>query len=110
MSLEAGRKIGPYVILEPAPGNTDGSVYKASDPRSNRNVVIRLLPAHASDDGPTRQRLQREAKTIASLNHPHISGIVDIAEHDGTGYVVTEQLEGETLRQRLKKGPIELDE
>ncbi len=110
MPLEAGSKIGPYVILEPASDGGDGNVYKASDSRSNRNVVIRLLPANSSEDVQSRQRLQRDAKAIASLNHPNISAIVDVAEQDGAGYVVTEHLEGETLAERLVRGPMELDE
>ena len=110
MPLEAGSKIGPYVIIESVADSGNGNVYKASDSRSNRSVVIRLLPADSSQNGQTHQRLQREVKAIAVLKHPNISAIVDIAVQDGAGYVVTEHLEGETLADRLAKGPMDLDE
>ncbi len=87
-----------------------GEVYKATDTRLDRTVAIKVLLAHVADDPDLRQRFEREAKTISSLNHPHICTLYDIGQQDGTDFPVMEYLEGETLAARLTKGllPTEL--
>ncbi len=85
-----------------------GEVYKARDTRLDRTVAIKVLLAHVADDPDLRQRFEREAKTISSLNHPHICTLYDIGQQDGTDFLVMEYLEGETLAQRLQKGALPL--
>jgi serine/threonine protein kinase/Tol biopolymer transport system component len=87
-----------------------GEVYRARDTRLERIVAVKILPDHLSDRAELRERFEREAKTIASLNHPHICTLYDIGQQDGTNYLVMEYLEGETLAERLKKGPLPLDQ
>jgi len=74
-----------------------GEVYKAKDTRLDRTVAIKVLPSHVSDDPALRERFDREARTIASLNHPHICTLHDVGHRDGTDYLVLEYLEGQTL-------------
>ena len=85
-------------------------MYKATDTRLDRTVAIKVLPAHAAADPDRRQRLEREAKTISSLNHPHICTLYEFGSQDGTDFLVMEYLEGETLAQRLTKGALLLDQ
>ena len=87
-----------------------GEVYKATDTRLDRTVAIKVLPAHVADDPDLRQRFEREAKTISSLNHPHICTLHDIGTQDGIDFLVMEYLDGETLAQRLEKGALPLDQ
>ena len=87
-----------------------GEVYRAKDTRLNRIVAIKVLPPHLADSPELRERFEREARTIASLNHPHICTLYDIGHQDGTDFLVMEYLEGETLAQRLVKGPLPLDQ
>src|SRR6202049_3570072 len=87
-----------------------GEVYKARDTRLDRIVAIKVLPAHLADKPELRERFEREARTIASLNHSHICTLHDIGHQDGTDYLVMEYLEGETLAQRLIKGPLPLEQ
>jgi Tol biopolymer transport system component len=87
-----------------------GEVYKAKDTRLDRTVAIKVLPSHLSGDAERRQRFEREARTVSSLNHPHICTLHDIGEHEGIDYLVMEYLEGETLADRLKKGALPLDQ
>ena len=110
MPLEAGAKFGPYSIVAPISSGNDGDVYKASDTRLNRAVAIRMLPPEFATNSQIRQRLEREARTIASLKHPNICTLYDVGEQDGANYLVTEHVEGETLAQRLTRGRMELDE
>src|SRR5262245_15022981 len=108
MPLEPGAKIGPYEILAPiASGELE--TYKASDTRLDRAVAIKLLPPVFSNP-EMRQRLEHESQKIASLKHQHICAVVEVGHHDGAGYVVSEYLEGETIAQRLQRGPFELEE
>ena len=83
-----------------------GEVYRARDTRLERTVAIKVLPAHLSANPELRQRFEREARTISSLNHPHICTLHDIGQQDGTDYLVMEYLEGETLAGRLARGPL----
>ena len=110
MPLEVGTQLGPYEILSPLGAGGMGEVYKARDTRLDRTVAIKVLLAHVADDPDLRQRFEREAKTISSLNHPHICTLHDIGQQDGIDFLVMEYLEGETLAQRLTKGPLPTDQ
>ncbi len=94
MPLEAGTQLGPYEILSPLGAGGMGEVYKARDTRLDRTVAIKVLLAHVADDPDLRQRFEREAKPISSLNHPHIRNLHDIGQQDGIDYLVMEYLEG----------------
>ena len=87
-----------------------GEVYRARDTRLERTVAIKILPAHLSADAVRKQRFEREARTISSLNHPHICVLYDVGHQDGTDYLVMEYVEGETLAKRLEKGPLPLEQ
>ncbi len=108
MPLAQGTKLGPYEILTPLGAGGMGEVYRARDTRLERTVAIKILPPHLSDDATLRQRFEREAKAISSLNHPHICVLHDVGRQDGTDFLVMEYLEGETLAKRLEKGPLPL--
>ena len=109
MPLIAGSKLGPYEILSPLGAGGMGEVYRAKDTRLERVVAIKILPAQFSNNPLSKQRFEREAKTISSLNHPHICVLYDIGNQDGTDYIVMECVEGETLAKRLEKGPLPAD-
>jgi eukaryotic-like serine/threonine-protein kinase len=104
--LTAGTKLGPYEIQSALGAGGMGEVYRARDTRLERTVAIKVLPAHLSDNPERQQRLEREARAVSSLNHPHICALYDIGHQDGISYLVLEYLEGETLAQRLEKGPL----
>jgi Tol biopolymer transport system component/tRNA A-37 threonylcarbamoyl transferase component Bud32 len=106
MGLTSGTKLGPYEIVAPLGAGGMGEVYRARDMRLDRIVAIKVLPEHLADRAGLRERFEREAHTIASLNHPHICSIYDVGHQNGTDYLVMEYLEGETLMQRLQKGPL----
>ncbi|MGC1830082.1 MAG: serine/threonine-protein kinase [Candidatus Acidiferrales bacterium] len=108
--LTPGTKLGPYEIAAPLGAGGMGEVYRARDTRLNRIVAIKVLPVHLADRPELRERLEREARSIASLNHPHICTLYDVGREDGTDYLVMEYLEGETLATRLAKGPLPLDQ
>ena len=110
MPLETGVKLGPYEILSLIGAGGMGEVYKARDTRLDRTVAIKVLPEHVASDPDLQQRFEREAKTISSLNHPHICTLYDIGSQDGIDFLVMEYLEGDTLAQRLKKGALPLDQ
>ena len=110
MPLASGTTLGPYQIDAPLGAGGMGEVYKATDTRLDRTVAMKVLPAHVADDPDLRQRFEREAKTISSLNHPHICTLHDIGSQDGIDFLVMEYLEGETLAQRLEKGALPLDQ
>jgi serine/threonine-protein kinase len=110
MPLSTGTKLGPYEILSAIGAGGMGEVYKACDTRLDRIVAIKVLPTHLADRPELRERFEREAKTIASLNHPHICVLHDIGHQDGIDYLVMEYLEGETLAQRLVKGGLPLEQ
>ena len=109
-ALSPGARLGPYQILEPIGAGGMGEVYKASDTRLDRIVAIKVLPHHWADNAEMRQRFEREAQTLASLNHPHICVLHDIGRQDGADFLVMEYLEGETLATRLERGPVGLAE
>src|SRR6202790_1065308 len=110
MPLSAGTKLGPYEVLSAIGAGGMGEVYKARDTRLDRIVAIKVLPSHLADRSELRERFEREAKTIASLNHPHICTLYDTGHQDGIDFLVMEYLEGETLARRLVKGPLPLDQ
>ena len=106
MTLAAGSRLGPYEVLSPLGAGGMGEVYKARDTRLERTVAIKVLPSHLSSSPEVRQRFEREAKTISQLSHPHICALYDVGNQDGVEYLVMEYLEGETLAERLVKGPL----
>jgi Tol biopolymer transport system component/predicted Ser/Thr protein kinase len=106
MAILSGKRLGPYEILSAIGAGGMGEVYRARDTRLERIVAVKILPDHLSDRAELRERFEREARTIASLNHLHICTLHDIGQQDGTDYLVMEYLEGETLAERLKKGPL----
>src|SRR5712691_9130683 len=110
MRLTNGTTLGPYEILAPIGAGGMGEVYRARDTRLDRIVAIKVLPMHLADRPELRERFDREARTIASLNHPHICTLHDIGHQDGIDFLVMEYLEGETLAQRLLKGPLPLEQ
>src|SRR6059036_1610124 len=106
MSLAAGTKLGPYEIQAPLGAGGMGEVYRALDTRLDRTVAIKILPAHLSQSPEAKQRFDREARAISSLNHPNICTLHDVGHQNGTDYLVMECLEGETLADRLTKGSL----
>jgi serine/threonine protein kinase/Tol biopolymer transport system component len=110
VSLSAGNRLGPYEIVAPLGAGGMGEVYRARDTRLDRTVAIKILPAQFSADPVRKQRFEREAKTISSLNHPHICVLYDVGHQDGIDYLVMECVEGETLAKRLEKGALPLDQ
>src|ERR1700684_4647130 len=111
MPLTSGTKLGPYEIQSPLSAGGMGECYRARDARLNRDVAIKILPASFSADPERLQRFAQESRAAAALNHPNILSIFDIGSGDfgevkGAPYVVSELLEGETLRDRLREGPV----
>ncbi len=110
MGLTPGTKLGPYEIVSAIGAGGMGEVYKARDSRLDRDVAIKVLPAHLCKNADLKQRFEREAKTISSLNHPHICTLHDIGQEGDIEYIVLEYLEGEPLSKRLEKGPLPVPE
>ena len=110
MPLTAGTQLGPYQIEAPLGAGGMGEVYKATDTRLDRSVAIKVLPEHVAADPDLKQRFEREAKTISSLNHPHICTLHDVGNQDGIDFLVMEFIDGDTLAQRLEKGALPLDQ
>ena len=110
MSLAAGTRLGPYEILSPLGAGGMGEVYRARDTRLERTVAVKVLAAHMSSSPEVRRRFEREAKTISQLSHPHICALYDVGHEGEIEYLVMEYLEGETLSDRLGKGPLPLEQ
>ncbi len=108
MRLAAGAKLGPYEVVSPLGAGGMGEVYRARDTRLGRDVAIKVLPPHLSENPEILARFEREARTISSLNHPHICTLYDVGREGDVEYLVMELIEGETLAQRLEKGPLPL--
>ncbi len=106
MTLSAGARLGPYEILTSLGAGGMGEVWKAKDTRLDRFVAVKVLPEHLAKHPESLARFEREAKGVAALNHPNITGIHDFATQGGTTYVVMELLEGESLRSLLERGPV----
>lgn len=109
MPLAPGTQLGPDEISVPLGAGGMGEVYRARDIRLDRAVAVKILPAQLSSDPVRKQRFEREAKTISSLNHPHICVLHDVGSQNGIYYLVVECVEGETLAKRLEKGPLPLE-
>jgi Tol biopolymer transport system component len=110
MALATGTKLGPYEIAAPLGAGGMGEVYRARDARLDRDVAIKVLPEALSSNPDFKQRFEREAKAISALQHPHICTLFDVGSQNGTDYLVMELVEGETLAQRLDRGPLPLKE
>jgi eukaryotic-like serine/threonine-protein kinase len=110
MSLAAGTRLGPYEVLGVLGTGGMGEVYKARDTRLDRTVAIKVLPPDVSGSPERRARFEREAKTIGGLNHSHICTLYDVGDHHGALFLVMEHLAGQTLAQRLEKGPLPLEQ
>jgi hypothetical protein len=106
MALAAGTRLGPYEILSPLGAGGMGEVYRARDPRLGRDVAVKVIPGEVSSSPERLRRFEQEARAVAALEHPGILAVHDIGTHEGRPYVVFELLEGETLRERLSRGPI----
>ena len=106
MTISAGTKLGPYEIQSALGAGGMGEVYKARDSRLERTVAIKVLPPHLSSSEEMRQRFEREAKTISHITHPHICALYDVGREGDTEFLVMEYLEGESLADRLAKGPL----
>ncbi len=107
MTVVPGARLGPYEIISLIGKGGFGEVFKARDTRLDRSVAIKVLP---SADPERRARFDREARAIAALQHPHICALHDVGHQDGTDYLVLELLDGETLADRVRRGPLPLDE
>jgi len=110
MSIEPGTMLGPYEIEKAIGAGGMGEVYQAHDTRLDRAVAIKVLAPHLAEKPEHRQRLEREAKAISSLSHPHICHLYDVGHEDGVDFLVMEFIEGETLADRLARGPLPIDE
>ena len=110
MALTGGSRLGSYEIVGPIGAGGMGEVYKARDTRLERMVAIKVLPPNLAGDPEFKLRFEREAKSISALNHPNICTLHDVGEADGSAFLVMELLEGETLADRLKRGPVPVDQ
>ncbi|MGO9368055.1 MAG: protein kinase domain-containing protein [Terriglobales bacterium] len=110
MALTSGTKLGPYEIQSALGAGGMGEVYLARDTRLDRTVAVKILPPHLSSNLEAKQRFDREARAISSLNHPNICTLHDVGHQDGTDFLVMEYLEGETLADRLLKGPLSAEQ
>jgi eukaryotic-like serine/threonine-protein kinase len=110
MSLTPGTRLGPYEIVGPIGAGGMGEVYRARDTRLGRDVAVKILPTHLSQNPEVRERFERESRAISSLNHPHICTLYDVGREGDADYFVMELLDGESLGARLERGPLKLDE
>src|SRR5215468_3841978 len=106
MSLQPSTRLGPYEIISSIGAGGMGEVYRARDTRLDRIVAVKVLPEHLSSNPQLRERFEREARAISRLSHPHICALYDIGNQDGIDYLVLEYVDGETLMERLAKGPL----
>ena len=106
MGLTSGAKLGPYEILSPLGAGGMGEVYRAHDSRLGRDVALKVLPAGVADDRSRRARFEQEARSASALNHPNIIVVYDLGASDGVAYIVTELVEGESLRGLINRGPV----
>jgi serine/threonine protein kinase len=106
MALAPGVKLGPYEILAPLGAGGMGEVYRARDTRLSREVALKILPESFAQNPDRLRRFEQEARSVAALNHPNILAIHDIGEQEGTRYLVSELLDGQSLRQELAAGTL----
>jgi len=110
MTLAAGSRLGPYEIVAPIGAGGMGEVYRAKDTRLDREVAVKVLPEHLSGSEELRSRFEREARAISSLSHPNICTLHDVGREGETDFLVMELLDGESLADRLQKGPLPIDQ
>jgi len=110
MTFSSGTKLGPYEILSAVGAGGMGEVYRALDSKLKREVAIKALPGAFARDAERVLRFQREAEVLASLNHPHVAAIYDLADFQESRFLVLELVEGETLADRIARGPIPIDD
>ena len=110
MALTSGTRLGPYEIVALLGVGGMGEVYRARDTNLGREVALKTLPASVSHDPERLARFRREAQVLAALNHPHIGSIYGLEEANGQRFLVLELIEGETLFERIKRGPLPVDE
>src|SRR5580698_1522305 len=108
MALTAGTQLGPYEIQSLLGAGGMGEVYRARDSRLNRIVALKILPSQVAVDAGRRARFEQEARAASALNHPNILSVYDIGEQDGLAYIVSELIEGESLREMLRHGALPL--
>src|ERR1700733_6892443 len=106
MGLTSGTKLGPFEIQAPLGAGGMGEVYRARDTRLDRTVAVKILPSHLSENPEAKQRFDREARAISSLSHPNVCTLFDVGQQGAVEFLVMEYLEGETLADRLAKGPL----
>lgn len=109
MALNAGERLGPYEVVSPVGAGGMGEVYRGLDTRLDRTVAIKVLSSSLSNSAELKLRFEREAKAISSLNHPNICALYDVGLENGTDFLIMEFIEGETLAEVLKRGPLPLD-
>jgi serine/threonine protein kinase/Tol biopolymer transport system component len=109
MPLLPGTRLGPYEVISVLGAGGMGEVYKARDTRLERTVAIKVVPSHSAS-AESRRRLEREARAISALDHPHICALYDVGHHDGIDFLVMQYLEGETLAERLRRGAMPIDQ
>ena len=110
MRLAAGTRLGPYEIVGPIGAGGMGEVYKARDPRIGRDVAIKVLPAAFAADADRLRRFEQEARATGALNHPNLLALYDVGTSDSGPYLVSELLDGQSLRERLSAGPVPLQD
>jgi serine/threonine protein kinase len=106
MALSVGTKLGPYEILGAIGAGGMGEVYRASDTRLGREVALKIVPGSFAGDADRLRRFEQEARAVATLNHPNILAVFDIGQYEGSPFLVSELLEGESLRETLDRGPL----
>jgi pimeloyl-ACP methyl ester carboxylesterase len=110
MALTVGTRLGPYEVVAPLGAGGMGEVYRARDTRLGRDVAVKVLPSHLSENAEARARFEREARVVSTLNHPHICVLHDLGREGGVDYLVMELVEGESLAQRIARGPLPIAE
>src|ERR1051325_10695233 len=110
MAVPPGTKLGQYEVLAPIGAGGMGEVYRAHDSKLGRDVALKLLPEGYARDPERLARFKREAKLLASLNHPNIATIYGLEEANGAHFLVMEMVGGETLADQVRRGPVEMDE
>ena len=106
MALTSGTKLGPYEILSRVGAGGMGEVYRARDMRLERTVALKILPTTFAGDADRLQRFEHEARILSALNHPNLLAIHDVGAQNGTHYLVSEFLEGQTLREKMSSDPL----
>src|SRR5437899_10122173 len=110
MLLTVGARLGPFEVVAPIGAGGMGEVYRARDTRLGRDVAVKVLPSHLSESAEARTRFEREARVISGLNHPHICVLHDLGREGGIDYLVMELIEGESLADRIARGPLPIAE